>query len=88
MAEAAGINAEQQQSLLTGTAGEFDGEQELVVAYSRAVARGKVPDELFARVADKYGEKGAVEFTTVVAFWSFWAMFLNATVGSDFDGAD
>ena len=27
----------------------------------------------------KFGEKGAVEFTTVVAFWSFWALFLNAT---------
>ena len=37
------------------------------------------PDELFARVVERFGEKGAVEFTTVVAFWSFWALFLNAT---------
>jgi hypothetical protein len=27
--------------------------------------------------------KGAIEFTIVVAFWSFWAMLLNATRPGD-----
>ena len=53
----------------------FDAQQSLVITYSRAVASGQVFDKLFSEVIDKYGEKGAVEFTTVVAFWSFWAIF-------------
>jgi alkylhydroperoxidase family enzyme len=57
----------------------FNTEQRLVIEYTNAVVAGDVPAELFARVVAQYGEKGAVEFTTAIAWWSFWAMFLNAT---------
>ena len=78
-AEAAGIGAAQQAALRDWQTSElFDNEQKLVVEYAHAVADGKVPDDLFARIVSRYGEKGAVELTTVIAFWSFWAMFLNA----------
>ena len=50
-----------------------------MIEYARAVAGGRVPDELFARVREHFGERGAIECAAVVAFWSFWALFLNAT---------
>jgi alkylhydroperoxidase family enzyme len=50
-----------------------------VIEYTLAVIAGDVPDELFAKVVARYGEQGALEFTTVAAWWSFWAMILNAT---------
>jgi alkylhydroperoxidase family enzyme len=76
----AGIGAELQDALPQWrTSGLYNDEQRLVIAYALAVVAGDVPDELFSRVAAQFGETGAIEFTTVVAFWSFWAMFLNAT---------
>jgi alkylhydroperoxidase family enzyme len=75
-----GISAEMQAALpYWRTTNIFDDEQRLVIEYSFAVCEGNVSDELFARVVKQYGEKGAVEFTTAVAWWSFWAMILNAT---------
>jgi alkylhydroperoxidase family enzyme len=57
----------------------FSAEQRLIIEYAEAVASGKVSDELFARLVASYGEKEAIECTALVAFWSFWAMFLKAT---------
>lgn len=57
----------------------FSDEQRLVIEYTKAVVSGDVPSELVERVVAKYGEKETVEFTTAVAYWSFWAMILNAT---------
>jgi alkylhydroperoxidase family enzyme len=57
----------------------FDEEQRLVIEYAMAVVSGEVPEALFARVTDRYGEKGAVECTAVIGIWSMWAMLLNAT---------
>jgi alkylhydroperoxidase family enzyme len=80
LAEAAGIGADLQRALsFWKTSNLFDDTQRLVIEYANAVVGGDVPGELFSRVVGEFGEKGAVEFTTVVAFWSFWAMFLNAT---------
>jgi 4-carboxymuconolactone decarboxylase len=56
----------------------FNDEQRLVIAYAQAVVTGDVPADLFAQVVARYGEKGAVELTTLVAFWSAWAMILQA----------
>jgi len=80
IAEAAGISTDLQVELSSWeTSDLFDEEQRLVIEYTNAVVTGDVPDKLFSRVVGKYGEKGAIEFTTIVAFWSFWAMMLNAT---------
>ena len=56
----------------------FSEEQRLVIEYANVVVTGAVPAELFARVVAQYGETGTVEFTTIVAFWSAWAMIINA----------
>jgi alkylhydroperoxidase family enzyme len=57
----------------------FDDEQRLVIEYTLATVSGEVPEELFARVVAAHGEKGAVEFTTVVGWFALWAMLINAT---------
>ena len=56
----------------------FNDEERLVIEYTFAVVSGDVPEELFSRVVARYGEKGAIEFTTTIAWWSLWAMVLNA----------
>jgi alkylhydroperoxidase family enzyme len=79
MAKAAGVTTEMQAAIPQWrTSPLFDDEQRLVIEYTYATVTGDVPDELFARVAGRYGEKGAIEFTTVVATFSFWAMLINA----------
>ena len=80
-----GLSREQQACIpFWRTANVFDDEQRLVIEYTQAVVDGVVPEELFARVVAEFGEQGAVEFTVGIAWWSFWAMFVNAT-GTDFD---
>jgi alkylhydroperoxidase family enzyme len=79
-AEAAGVSAEMQDALAVWESSDlFSDEQRLVIEYAHAVAGNAASDELFGRVVERYGERGAVELTTVIAFWSFWALFLNAT---------
>jgi alkylhydroperoxidase family enzyme len=86
-AQAAGIRPELQAAIpFFKTTPLFDDEQRLVIEYTRAVISGDVPEALFARVVERYGEKGAVEFTTAVGWWSFWAMLLNA-VRPEFEAA-
>lgn len=89
IAASAGISREMQDALPSWQSSNlFDDEQRLVIAYSQAVPRGPVPAELFGAVVEKYGEKGAVEFTALVGFWSFWAMLLNATAGDSANSED
>ena len=79
-AVAGGLSADLQAALPSWQSSDvFSDEQRLVIEYTHAVAGGDVPGELFSRVVERYGEKEAVECTALVAFWSFWAMFLNAT---------
>jgi alkylhydroperoxidase family enzyme len=78
--EAVGLSKDQLAALPYGrTTNLFDEEQRLVVEYAQAVVAGEVPEALFARVAERFGEKGAVECTAVIGIWSMWAMLLNAT---------
>ena len=86
-AQAAGIGPELQAAIpFFETTTLFNDEQRLVIEYTRAVVSGDVPAALFARVVERYGEQGAVEFTTAVGWWSFWAMLLNA-VRPEFEAA-
>ena len=79
-AEAAGISSVMQDALAGWDSSNlFNDEQRLVIAYAHAAAAGSVPDDLFARAVERFGEKGTVEMTAVIAFFSFWALFLNAT---------
>lgn len=77
--QAAGLSMEQLAALpYWQTTGLFDDEQRLVIEYALAVVSGDVPEALFARIAARYGEKGAVECTAVIGIWSMWAMLINA----------
>lgn len=78
-AQNAGVGAEKLAAIpYWETTKLFDADERLVIEYTIAVVAGQVPEDLFARVVDRFGEKGAVEFTAVVGFWSCWAMLLNA----------
>jgi alkylhydroperoxidase family enzyme len=78
--EAAGLSKDQLAALPFWQGTDlFDDEQRLVIEYALAVVTGEVPEALFASVAARYGEKGAVECTAVIGIWSMWAMLLNAT---------
>jgi alkylhydroperoxidase family enzyme len=80
-----GLSVEQQAAIpYWRTANVFSDEQRLVIEYTLAVVAGDVPDELFYRVVGQYGEQQALGFTVAIAWWSFWAMIINAT-GTDFD---
>ncbi|MCE7795290.1 hypothetical protein LWE61_01825 [Sphingobium sufflavum] len=80
IALAGGISADQAAALDDWrNSNLFDAEQRLVIDYAQTVLSGTVPAALFEQVKTAFGEKGAVEFTSVVGFWAFWAMFLNAT---------
>lgn len=77
--EAVGLGKDQLAALpYWKTTNLFDEEQRLVIEYALAVVGGDVPEALFARVAARFGEKGAVECTVVIGIWSMWAMLLNA----------
>lgn len=78
-AEAAGLSSEQLAAIPEWRGSDlFDDEQRLVIEYTEAVVIGSVPPQLFARVVAYYGEREAVECTTAIAFWSFWAMIAGA----------
>lgn len=80
LAQTSGISLEQQAAIpYWRTSKLFDDEQRLVIEYTLAVVSGDVPEALFARVAERYGEKGAIECTATIGWWSLWAMLLNAT---------
>jgi alkylhydroperoxidase family enzyme len=77
-AETSGISAEMQREIpIWRTSDLFDEEQRLVIEFTYATASGDVSDELFQRVRARWGETGAIEFTTVVAMFGFWAMLVN-----------
>lgn len=79
-AEVAGLTPEQLADVATWRASaHFDADQRLTLEYTEAAVAGTVPDDLFARLKARFGETGAVECTTLIAFWSFWAMLLSAT---------
>ena len=79
-AKAAGVSDAQLSALHDWrTSDLFDDEQTLVIEYAIATVSGVVPGPLFARVEERYGERGAVELAAVAAFFAFWAMLLNAT---------
>ncbi len=66
------------QALGLGPGGVLDEEDQLIVDYTKAVVSGSVPDALFGLVVARYGEKEAIECSAAIAWWSLWAMIINA----------
>lgn len=80
-AKTAGLSDEQLAALGDWRASSlFDTEQQLVIEYTKAALAGPIPDELFGRLVERYGEQEAVECTAVIGFWTFWAMVTNAAL--------
>ena len=79
-AAAAGISLELQALIpFWETANAFTDEQRLVIEYTVAVVDSDVPTELYDRVATHFGEQDTLALTVGIAWWSFWAMIINAT---------
>jgi alkylhydroperoxidase family enzyme len=79
-AAAAGLTPEMLAAVPQWRASDlFTEAQRLVIEYTQAVILGDVPPALFAKVVAQYGERGAVEFTAAIGWWSMWTMILNAT---------
>lgn len=79
-AAAVGISLELQTQIpFWKTTNAFNDEQRLVIEYTVAVVEGSVPDELYQRVAAHFDERDTLALTVGVAWWSFWAMIINAT---------
>lgn len=79
-AEANGISIEQQKAISSWKTSElFNEEKRQIIQYAYAVIAGDVSDDLFSGIVTRFGERGAVELTSVIGLWSFWAMMLNAT---------
>jgi alkylhydroperoxidase family enzyme len=81
---AAEIGQEQLDLLANhGDLAGFNEDQQLVIGFARASVAGRVDDALFAELVARFGEKQAMECSIAVAWWSFWAQFLQAT-GAEF----
>lgn len=78
-ADSAGLSDEQLAALADWRgSGLFDDEQQLVIEFTEAALAGPVPDALFARLVERYGEQEAMECAALVGFWTFWAVVTNA----------
>ena len=79
---ACGVSDDQLRALVAWRASSlFDADERLVIEYAETTVAGTVSDDLSARMVARFGEKGTVECTALVAFWGFWAMLLGATYG-------
>jgi len=77
-AAAAGVTEGQLADLPTYlTSDSFDEEERDAIAYTHAALDGDVPDELFQRLKQRYGEQQVVEMAVLVGFYSLWAILLD-----------
>ena len=65
---ACGVRLEAIDALRSGREDALDTAEAQIVEYCRAVVAGGVTDKLFARMADRMGERGALEFTVFCGF--------------------
>ena len=78
--EAAGLARDVQEALGTDRAASLlDDQQYVTSTFAAAVVRGTMDDALYARAVAHFGDQGAVELTTLAAFFGFWAQFITAT---------
>lgn len=75
----AGLTPEQLADIpLWRASAHFDADQRLTLEHTEATLAGAVDDALFARMQARFGNRETVECTSLVAFWSSWAMLLSA----------
>ena len=64
---AVGVRAAAVEALL-GEGGDLDADERELVEYARAFVHGTVDDERYAAMRERFGERGAVEFTVLLGF--------------------
>jgi hypothetical protein len=65
---AAGVRLEAIEALRAGAEDALTDDERLLAAYIRAVCTGAVSDELYARMEERLGRRGTVEYTIFIAF--------------------
>ena len=55
----------------------FSEEDRLVIDLTKAALQGPVPDDLFEQAKDLYGEKGMLEFSVAIGWWTLWTIIIN-----------
>jgi hypothetical protein len=64
----AGVRIEAIEALRRGDESGLTEDERLLAAYIRAVVHGTVTDEIWARMIDRLGTKGVVEYTVFITF--------------------
>ena len=78
LATEAGV-AEQSLDAIRERSEVDDPDDEAVVGFVRSLCRtGRVDDETFDIMANRFGEPGAVELAAIVGYYSMLAVFMNA----------
>jgi hypothetical protein len=67
-AVAVGVRPEAVIAVLGGDDGALTEDERQLVEYARSFARGTVDDAQYARIRDRFGARGAVEFTILLGF--------------------
>jgi 4-carboxymuconolactone decarboxylase len=65
---AVGVRPEAVEALLARRDEDLTDEERRLVSYAREVVTGAVSDDSYAGLRDRFGERGAVEFTVLVGF--------------------
>lgn len=78
LASAAGVSEATLEAVDSGDE-VADDRDATIVEYARALTRhGKVDDGTFSAALSLFGEAGVVELTTIVGYYTMFAMFMNA----------
>jgi alkylhydroperoxidase family enzyme len=67
-AVAVGVRPAAVEAVLAGDDAALTGDERQLVEYARSFARGAVDDEQYARIRERFGPRGAVEFTVLLGF--------------------
>jgi hypothetical protein len=67
-AVAVGVRPAAVEAVLGGDDAALTEDERQLVEYARSFARGTVDDEQYARIRDRFGPRGAVEFTVLLGF--------------------
>jgi hypothetical protein len=67
-AVAVGVRPEAVEAVLAGDDAALTEDERQLVEYARSFARGEVDDGQYARIRERFGPRGAVEFTVLLGF--------------------
>lgn len=80
---AVGVRLEAVEALRYGREEELNKDEQFLTEYIRAVAGGTLTDELFDRMIERLGKRGAVEYTLFITFLGMTMRNIQALTGSE-----